>query len=307
MMKEMNKRQYHYPAFIDEIVTYGNFNENGIVLDLYGGDGTYGEVLLDKFPGLSYYYFDVDQVAVDTASKRLEKYGDRVHIKKQSSKYIEKRILSEGLSEIGCAIYDPGLRLEYVINPERGFSVRQDGPLDGRFDQSQAQTIGDVVNNTPVDELIAILKTIEIPFPKRIAGRIAEARKDNVISTTGELASIVSKAVPFKAKRKRVPPEILVMLALRIHVNDEFEILRVAVEKGFDALRKSGRLLTISYHSGEARIYKRFARLLDERYAEENNKRLRVITRKALKPTEEAIRQNPMIRAAQLRVYEKLF
>jgi len=95
--------------------------------------------------------------------------------------------------------------------------------------------------------------------------------------------------------------------ALRIHVNDELNTLRVAVEKGFEALKKSGRLLTISYHSGEARIYKRFARLIDERYADDENKRLKVITRKALKPTDEAIRMNPLIRSAQFRVYEKLF
>ncbi|MCD6216648.1 16S rRNA (cytosine(1402)-N(4))-methyltransferase RsmH [bacterium] len=299
--------KYHYPAFIDEIVTYGNFNGNGIVFDLYGGDGTYGEVLLEKFPQLEYFHFDIDQKAIDTASKRLERFGKRVHIKKQSCMHLDKRILDEGLSEIGCAIYDPGLRLEYVTNPERGFSVKLTGPLDGRFDQTQAQTIGQVVNNAPVEELIAILKIIEVPFPKRIAIRIAEVRKENEISTTGELASIVSKAVPFKAKRKRVPPEILVMLALRIHVNDELNTLRVAVEKGFEALKKSGRLLTISYHSGEARIYKRFARLIDERYADDENKRLKVITRKALKPTDEAIRMNPLIRSAQFRVYEKLF
>jgi 16S rRNA (cytosine1402-N4)-methyltransferase len=299
--------QYHYPAFIDEIVSYGNFNGNGIVFDLYGGDGSYGEVLLENFPQLNYYHFDIDQKAIDTASKRLERFGKRVHIKKQSCVHLDKRFSDEGLSEIGCAIYDPGLRLEYISNPERGFSVKKTGPLDGRFDQAQAETIGQVVNNAPVDELIAILKVIEVPFPKRIAISIVKERKENEISTTGELASIVSKAVPFKAKRKRVPPEILVMLAFRIHVNDELNTLRVAVEKGFEALKKSGRLLTISYHSGEARIYKRFARLIDERYADDENKRLRVITRKALKPTEEAIRMNPMIRSAQFRVYEKLF
>ena len=303
----MNKRQFHYPAFIDEIISYGNFKENGTVFDAYAGDGGYGEVLLENFPGLNYYYFDVDQVAIDTASKRLEKYNDRVHIKKQSCMYIDKRVSEEGLSEIDCAIYDPGLRLEYVVNPDRGFSVKQDGPLDGRYDQNQVQTIGNVVNDTPVEELIEILQTIEVPFPKRIAARIGEARKEHEISSTSELASIVSNAVPYKAKRKRVPPEILVMLALRIYVNDELNTLRIAVEKGFEALRISGRLLTISYHSGEARIYKRFAKQFDERYAEDKDKRLRVITRKALKPTEDAIRENPLIRAAQFRVYEKLF
>lgn len=306
-MMRMNNQEYHSPAFAEEILSYGNFKENGTVFDTHGGDGSFGEILLEKFPGLHYYYFDVDQVAIETASKRLEKYNDRVHIKKQSCKYIDRRIYEEGLSEIDCVIYDPGLRLEYVINADRGFSVRQDGPLDGRYDQNQVETIGDVVNNTPVEELIEIFRTIEIPFPKRIAARIVEARQDYEISSTTELASIISDAVPFKAKRKRVPPEILVMLALRIHVNDELGTLKTAVEKGFEALAKSGRLLTISYHSGEARIYKRFAKQFDERYAEDSNKRLRVITRKALKPTEDAVRENPLIRAAQLRVYEKLF
>ncbi|MBU1022679.1 16S rRNA (cytosine(1402)-N(4))-methyltransferase RsmH [bacterium] len=301
------KPKYHSPAFLNDIISYVEFAKDGNIFDAYGGDGSYGEALLEKFPGIHYYYSDIDKKAVETATKRLIRFGQRAHIERISCAYLEKRVSEEGLSSIDSVIYDPGLRYEYVSNPDRGFSIKLSGPLDGRYDQSAEGTIGDIVNNTPVDELSRIFKTVEIPSPNRIAQRIDEYRKNKKISTTGELADIVEKAVPYRLKRKKVHTGVLAMLALRIHVNDELSTLEMAVKQGFDALRIGGRLITISYHSLEAKIYKRFARAFDERYADDADKRIRVLTRKVVKPTEDAINQNPLIRSAQLRVYEKIF
>ena len=302
----MMNDQFHQPAFADEIVSFAEVAESGSVFDCYGGDAGFGEVLLETYPGLKYFYFDLDNTAVITASMRLGRFGDRVSIKKANCRDLDIRIDEEGLDQIDCAIYDPGLRLEYVINPSRGFMVKQSGPLDGRYDQDQGETIADVVNNTTVDHLTGIFKVIEIPFPEKIARAIEEHRKKITITTTSELAKIVSSAIPPKAKRRKVLPEVLVILALRIYVNDEINALAEALQKGFKALRKGGRLLTISYHSAEARVYKAFARKYDERYAEERMKRLRVLTRKAVKPSEDSIRNNPLIRSAQFRAYEKI-
>jgi 16S rRNA (cytosine1402-N4)-methyltransferase len=302
----MKTERFHQPAFPDEIVSFTEVAKNGIVFDCYGGDAGYGELLLSAYAGLRYYYFDIDNTAVTTASARLSRFGSRAQVKKANCRYLEKRIIDEGLSEIDCVIYDPGLRLEYIENPKRGFIIKQTGPLDGRYDQDQEETIGDILNHTPVSELTEIFRVVEIPNPHRIAQAVKEYREKIPFSSTAELSTIVFKAIPYFAQRRKVSPEILIILALRIKVNDELNALREALEKGFRALKKGGRLLTISYHSGEARIYKEFARRFDERYADDAFKCLRVLTKKAVKASDAAIRENPLIRSAQFRAYEKI-
>ena len=304
----MNQKhnRYHEPPFTRQILEYAEVAENGNLVDLYGGVASYGVALLSEYPKLRYWYFDIDDEALDTAKERLERFGARAKIKRINARDLDRRMTEEGLSEIDCAIYDPGLRRGHVENPQRGFLTKYPGPLDGRYDRAHGVTISEIVNTESVEVLSDILNLVGMPFSFRLARAIVESRAETPISSTRELSEIVSKAFPFRARRKRVPPEVLVMLALRIHVNDEFEALREAVRKGFKALRTGGRLVTISYHSGEARIYKVFARQHDERYADENEKKLRVLTRKALKPSDDEIAQNPLIRSAQLRVYEKL-
>jgi len=296
----------HNPPFKNEVLVYSEIAAKGNIFDLYGGDASYGVLLLRKFPDLHYWYFDLDQSALDTATERLLEFGQKAHIKRCNARDLDKRISEEGLREIDVAIYDPGLRLGHVENPERGFLVKWHGPLDGRYDQRQQLTIADVLNHESVDVLTDIFTTVEMPFPRRLAEAIVNRRKSGSISTSRELTEIVSKAIPFKARRKKVSLEVIAMLALRIYVNDELGALAEAVRKGFSALRPGGRLLTISYHSGEARIYKEFAKKYDERYAAENERKLRVLTKKALKPSTEEIGDNPLIRSSQFRVYEKL-
>lgn len=305
-MKTTMNSNYHQPPFVNELIFFAECAKQGVVFDLFGGDATYGEVLLGAYEDLDYYYFDLDKTAVETAEDRLDKYKNRVHIKRLNCRYLENRIHDEGIDGIDLAIYDPGLRREYVDNPKRGFVIRQDGPLDGRYDQSSGETIAQVIQDYSEEELIEIFHTADVPFAGRVAEFIVENRQQKSITSTTQLSDIAFRATPPKARRKKIPPGVLVMLALRMHVNGELECLKEALEKGFSALNKNGVLFTISYHSGEARIFKSFAKELDERYADDNKKRLRVLTRKAIKPTEDAIRENPLIRSAQLRVYEKL-
>ena len=302
----MMSNKTHDPPFKNEILIHAEIAAKGNVFDLYGGDASYGVLLLNEYPELHYWYFDIDESALETATQRLSVFGQRAHVKKCNARDLDKRISEEGLREIDLAIYDPGLRLGHVENPERGFLAKWSGPLDGRYDQRQQMTIADVLNGESVDVLTDIFNKVEMPFPRRLAEAIVNHRKSGRITTSSELKEIVSKAIPFKARRKKVPPEIIAMLALRIFVNDELGALSEAVSKGFKVLKPGGRLLTISYHSGEARIYKEFARKFDERYAADDERRLRVLTKKALKPSTEEIRDNPLIRSAQFRAYEKL-
>jgi 16S rRNA (cytosine1402-N4)-methyltransferase len=306
-MKTTMTSIYHQPPFVNELIFFAECAKQGVVFDLYGGDGTYGEVLLGAYKDLDYYYFDLDKTAVDTAESRLDKYKNRIHIRRLNCRYLDKRIHEEGIDGIDLAIYDPGLRREYVDNPKRGFVIRQDGPLDGRYDQSSGETIAQVIQDSSEEHLTEIFQTADVPFAGRVAEFIVEHRQQAEINSTIQLSDIAFRATPPKARRKNVQPGVLVMLALRMYVNRELECLKEALQKGFLALNKNGVLFTISYHSGEARIFKSFAKEFDERYAEDNKKRLRVLTRKAIKPTEDAIRENPLIRSAQLRVYEKLF
>jgi len=303
----MKSSRFHDPPFKTQVLAYAEVAKNGHLFDLYGGDASYGVILLNAYSNLNYWYFDIDDEALETARNRLEEFGSRAHIKKFNARYLDKRISEEGLREIDCAIYDPGLRRGHVENPERGFLSKFSGPLDARYDRTKGKTIADVVNGYNTLALAEIFRTVEMPYPRRVANAIVRYRDSNRITTTEELSRIVSRVFPSKARRKRVSPEVLAMLALRIHVNEELEALGEAVKKGFEALRVGGLLITISYHSGEARIYKEHARKFDKRYAqEEKDQKLRVVTKKALKPSDEEINQNPLIRSAQMRVYEKI-
>jgi 16S rRNA (cytosine1402-N4)-methyltransferase len=193
-------------------------------------------------------------------------------------------------------LFDLGVSLHQVRTPERGFSYDLDGPLDMRFDPvRRGPTALEFVRGASAAELRAWLREFgEEPHAGRLSRLIHEHRRD--IGTTGDLAALIKHAVPFRYARKTLSR---VFQALRIVTNSELDAIRRGLEAAVAVLAPSGRLVTISYHSLEDRICKRFMR---EQAAEG---KLRLLARRAVRPSEAEVARNRAARSARLRAAEK--
>jgi 16S rRNA (cytosine1402-N4)-methyltransferase len=202
-----------------------------------------------------------------------------------------------------AVVYDLGVSSMQLDRPERGFSYRQDGPLDMRMDPESWPSAAGVVNSYPERELTRIIRSYgEERWASRIARFIVEARARRAIGTTAELVEIIRAAIPSAARRAGPHPARRTFQALRIEVNRELEALEASLPQAVAELRPGGRLVAVSYHSLEDRIVKRFLR------AEAGGEapRLRVLTRRAVRPTDAERVSNPRARSARLRAAERL-
>jgi 16S rRNA (cytosine1402-N4)-methyltransferase len=190
-------------------------------------------------------------------------------------------------------LFDLGVSSYQIDEPSRGFSIRSEGPLDMRMDQSRGKTAADLINGLSLKELEKIFGEFgEERFSGRIARRIGEARERNRIETTGQLREIVEAAIPTWRKRESVSR---IFQALRIAVNSELSNLKAALPQAFGLLIPGGRIVVISYHSLEDRIVKQAFK----------NGILKMLTKKPVTPGVEETAQNPRARSAKLRAAEK--
>jgi 16S rRNA (cytosine1402-N4)-methyltransferase len=211
---------------------------------------------------------------------------------------------------------DLGLSSRQLADAERGFAFRQSGPLDMRFDPSQGQSAGALVNHASETELADLLwRYGEERQARRIARAMVAARP---LTTTKQLAELVSRTVRHrqraKGRRDRIHPATRTFQALRIAVNDELEALTQALPQALDVLRPGGRLAVISFHSLEDRIVKRFFRQEAQDCicppevpvcVCQHQAQLALITRKPIQPAPEERARNPRSRSAKLRVVER--
>lgn len=203
-----------------------------------------------------------------------------------------------GFVKVEGILFDLGVSSHQLEKPQRGFSFQKDGPLDMRMDTDLTVRASDIVNNFEERRLDEILKTYaQEKFSRRIASFICSAREVKPIETTGQLASIVERAVPRGVGGRRIHPATKTFQALRIVVNSELLNLEQALPQTADLLNLGGRLAIVSFHSLEDRIVKRFLK---------SQRSLRVLTPKPIGPDEDEIKNNPRSRSAKLRVAEKL-
>jgi len=191
-----------------------------------------------------------------------------------------------------------GISSYQIDEASRGFSVRQDGPLDMRMDRSKKLTAHEIVNQFKQKELERIFKEFgEEKFWHRIAKAIVDKRQNNEIKSTGELSKIIEKAIPTWKKRETVTR---IFQALRIAVNYELDILKDALADAIEILKPKGHLVVISYHSLEDRIAKHTLR------HSKTEGKLDILTKKPVRATEEEIAANPRAKSAKLRAAVKL-
>ncbi len=246
---------------------------------------------------------DRDGEAIAYSRERLAEFGDRVTFKQMDYRDLKCGLMEMGISQVGGVLFDLGVSSPQFDDPRRGFSFREDGPLDMRMDQTAGMTAATLVNREPEHTLADIIYRYgDERYARRIARAIVRARERNPIETTGELASIITGAVPSAYRHGRIHCATRTFQALRIAVNRELESLEPALYDAADLLVPGGRMCVVSFHSLEDRIVKRVFRAL----AQGPGARLSVLTKKPIAPTDEECRTNPRARSAKLRVAERM-
>jgi len=297
----------HQPVLVDEVVGWlvtqegatavivdGTVGGGGHTLALARRIGPSGRVIgLDRDPAM----LALAHAAVNAASQAV---GHPLPVALVHAAYDEVRqVLDElGIDQVEGVLLDLGLSSDQLAAEDRGFSFMADGPLDMRFDSSEGgPTAADLINRLPEPELAGVFFDFgEERFSRRISRRIVEARRVRPIRTTGELAEIVRRSVPPKARHGPINPSTRVFQALRIAVNQELDHLDAMLKLIPDLLAPGGRAAIISFHSLEDRRVK---------WAYKQNSKLTVLTKKPVTPTAQEVAVNPRARSAKLRVVER--
>ena len=260
---------------------------------------------------------DQDQDAIDRARRVLPADGRRVHIVHGNFADLPTFLSQLDIGAVDGILIDIGLSLHQIEASGRGFSFNRDEPLDMRMDVRSDVTAADLVATLAERELAQTFSRYgEERWAVRIARHLVAQRQTHPVTTSAQLARLVSEAVPAGAARKqKIHPATRVFMALRIAVNRELEVLDRFLETAVDLLNPGGRLCVLSFHSLEDRIVKHrframerpctcpptFPRCVCGRLAS-----VRLLTRKVLRPNDAEIRKNPMARSTRLRAVEAL-
>ncbi len=243
----------HIPVLRDEVVSLFAAVPPGVVVDATIGGGGHAAALLEANASLRVLGLDRDPSALEAAAQRLSSFGDRVTLIRSPFSALESVIEQAAVAPVSGMLLDLGVSSPQLDRADRGFSYRADGPLDMRMDPLSGVTAADLVNDMPVDALAQLFRD---NGEGRLSGRIARAVvAARPLTSTGQLAEVVSAAVP-PAARRRGHPARRVFQALRIQVNDEQNELRSALPVALSSLAVGGVLAVISYHSGEDRLVK---------------------------------------------------
>lgn len=303
----------HYSVLLNEAIEYLNIKPNGIYVDCTLGGGGHSSEILKRLDGGHLYSFDQDDYAISRATERLSAISNNFTIIKSNFKDIKKCLENLGVSSIDGVLYDLGVSSFQLDIPERGFSYRNDAPLDMRMDQSKSLTAEIIVNEYSFSELQTIFfRYGEEPFSKQIARKIEEVRKNKRIKTTFELVDIIKSALPAKVLNKKGHPAKQVFQALRIAVNDELRVFEDSINDALDMLNKGGRAVVISFQSLEDRICKTVFKehsTLDIPeglpIAIKEEAPFNLITRHPILPSDAELDENLRSHSAKMRVIEK--
>ena len=307
------------PAETLEFLAPGQ-NWRGVFIDATLGLGGHSEAILESLQSneeAQVIGIDQDTAAIAYAEKRLERFGERFSAFHSNFSDI-KEIWERSGAERPCGILaDLGVSSLQFDSAERGFSFRYDAPLDMRMDTgSDDETAAELLQTLSEEEIANVIYQYgEERFSRRIARRIVERReKGEPVQTTKELADLVYGAVK-KSKRDQIHPATRTFQALRIAVNRELEILAGFIGDAVDILETNGRLVIISFHSLEDRIVKQtFQKLAGKCSCPPRlpqcvcgaEKRIEIITKRPIVPTEREMNENPRSRSAKMRVCQKL-
>ncbi len=294
---------YHSPVLLEASVMGLSVKPDGVYVDATFGGGGHSRAILDRLVTGRLIAFDQDREA-----ERNVPDDDRIIFVNHNFRFMTNFLKLYGALPADGILADLGVSSHQFDEPDRGFSIRSDGPLDMRMDRSASLKASDIVNSYDTEKLAGLFRTYgELRHAYRIAALIDKERKLAPIETTGKLISTLSVLAPRGKENKFLAQ---VFQALRIEVNQELAALKELLKQGADLLRPGGRMVVISYHSLEDRLVKNFFR--SGRFTGEIEKDFFGHPISPFTPVgksqvadEEEKASNPRARSARLRVAER--
>jgi 16S rRNA (cytosine1402-N4)-methyltransferase len=296
---------YHIPALLKESIDGLNIQPDGIYVDVTFGGGGHSMEILKHLKTGKLIAFDQDEDAVinTPADKRFLFLN-------QNFRFLKNNLLFNNIKSIDGLIADLGVSFHQFDEPERGFTFRQNAPLDMRMNKAGSVTAAQLINTMDEAALADIFYRYgELSNSRRIAREIVAARNVNPLATVNDIIDTIGKLAPFRQEHKFYAK---LFQALRIAVNHEIDFLQEMLEQALSLLNTGGRLVIISYHSLEDRVVKNFMKAGNFEGEEKKDffgnieTPFRIINRKGTTPDDEEISINNRARSARLRIAEKI-
>lgn len=306
----------HISVLLNETIDNLNIKEDGIYVDgTLGGGGHAYEVLKRLGPNGRYIGIDQDEDAIKAASERLSEFKDKFTVVRSNYCDMKKVLNDLGIQKVDGILIDLGVSSYQLDTPERGFSYKENAPLDMRMDNRNIMTARDIVNDYSEFDLYRIIRDYgEDKFAKNIAKHIVRIRSEKAIETTFELTEAIKAAIPMKIRMATGHPAKKTFQAIRIELNHELDVLNNTLDDMIDLLKEGGRLCIITFHSLEDRMVKvAFKKNENPCVCPPNfpvcvcNKKSKGIniSKKPILPSEEEMEFNSRSKSAKLRVFEK--
>ena len=307
----------HKSVLLKETVDGLQVKPDGIYVDgTLGGGGHSYEVCTRLGEKGSIIGIDQDEAAIEAAGVRLKDFGGRVTIVRSNYCDVKSRLHELGVDKVDGIMLDLGVSSYQLDTAERGFSYREDAPLDMRMDRRQKMTARDIVNDYSEMEICRVIRDYgEDKFAKNIARHIVKERGRRSIETTGELTEIIRHAIPMKYQKKSGHPAKRTFQAIRIELNRELEVLRNSLDDMIEILNPGGRLCIITFNSLEDRIVKQAFKKNENPCTCPadfpvcvcgNISKGRVVTKKPILPSKAEMEENSRAKSAKLRIFERV-
>ena len=292
-----------------------SLNQSPVIVDCTLGLGGHTEALLEKFPTLTVIGIDRDPIALERASARLARFGDRFKANHAIFDRIGEVVASHGYKSVNGILFDLGVSSIQLDEIDRGFSYSQDAPLDMRMDRTRGITASEIVNTYAPGALVKILRAYgEEKFATRIVENIVKARAKAPLNSTQELATLVKESIPAATRRTGGNPAKRTFQALRIEANDELGAITRAIPVALDLLMVGGRVVVLSFQSLEDRIVKE---IFVERSTSKTPRGLPVdlpefaakfalVSKSGETPSDQELANNPRSASVRLRAIERV-
>lgn len=303
----MESEVYHIPALLSETIEALQVRPDGVYVDATFGGGGHSMAIMERLSLSGHLYsFDQDDEAVSRAPK-----DERFTIVYSNFRFLRNFMRYYGVESVDGVLGDLGVSFHHFDTAERGFSFRQDAPLDMRMNRHGARTAADLLATLSEEELANVLYLYgELKQSRRMASAIVKSREaGKPVHTTGELLELIKPMINPRQEKKELA---MVFQALRIAVNGELTALEEFLMQACELLKPGGRLAIITYHSLEDRLVKNFMRSgnirgeVEKDFFGRSASPLKMLGSKPIVPNAEEVERNPRSRSAKLRVAVKL-
>lgn len=305
----------HKSVLLEETIEHLNINPDGIYVDGTLGGGGHSYEIAKLLSGGRLIGIDQDEAAIAAATERLAEYKDKVTIVRSNYSEIKQVLHDLSIDHVNGILLDLGVSSYQLDTPERGFSYKEDAPLDMRMDTRNTLTAKDIVNTYSETELYRIIRDYgEDNFAKNIVKHIVRRREEKPLETTFELVEVIKAAIPARVRAGTGHPAKRTFQAIRIELNRELEVLRDTLQDMIELLSPGGRLCIITFHSLEDRIVKACFKKNENPCTCPPGFPVcvcgkvpqgKVISRKPILPSQEELEYNKRSKSAKLRVFEK--